>query len=416
MVDLHSAALASNLVTAQSNADHRNELQGLIASRIQAAPQQRISFATFMDWALYEPRLGYYAANHQKIGAGGDFVTAPHLGADFGELLAEQFLDLWISLDCPAVFQVVEMGAGQGLVAGDVLRYLGDRTTNPRYAMFWHALQYSIIEKAPAFIAEQQHRLKPFAQMPNKFTWHTWADIPEKSITGCFFSNELVDALPVHRIEIQSGQVQEIYVTVNDSLQFTEVVAAPSIPALQEYIDHLEIDLQSYPNGYRSEINLAALDWLSMVARKLSLGYLLTIDYGYTTAQYYSPQRNQGTLQCYYQQAHHTDPYWAVGHQDITAHVNFTALEQAGQRLGLTPAAYTQQGLFLMALGLGDRLTANATTDVNFMEILRRREALHGLINPLGLGGFGVLLQGTSNTPTLQQYPFQGFRQMASGC
>jgi SAM-dependent MidA family methyltransferase len=400
------------------------QLRRRIASRIAESPQRQVAFAAFMDWALYEPELGYYAAQRQKIGAGGDFVTSPHLGADFGELLAEQFLDLWISLDRPSLFQVVEMGAGQGLIAADVLGYLRDRTFQlpaSDYTAFWEALQYIIIEKASAFIAEQQYGLKPFAAQ-NKITWKTWGEIPNQSITGCFFSNELVDAFPVHRVEIQSGQVQEVYVAIaahpesadptSVPVQFTEVVAPPSTPVLQAYLENFDLDLSSYPNGYRSEINLAALDWIATVAQKLSHGYLLTIDYGYTAAQYYSPQRRQGTLQCYYQQAHHEDPYWAIGQQDITAHVNFTALEQQGKQLGLKHISYVQQGLFLMALGLGDRLNLNAASAANFMDILRRREALHALINPLGLGGFGVLLQGTAGTPSLEEYPFKGIKSI----
>ncbi|WP_404785441.1 class I SAM-dependent methyltransferase [Altericista sp. CCNU0014] len=392
-------------------------LRRRIASRIAESPQQRVTFAAFMDWALYEPALGYYAAQRQKIGAGGDFVTSPHLGADFGELLAEQFLDLWLSLGRPIPFHVVEMGAGQGLIAADVLNYLRESSRQSPAsdcAAFWEALQYVIIEKATAFIAEQRYSLKSF-EADRKLTWKTWPEIPDRSITGCFFSNELVDAFPVHRIEIQAGQVREIYVAIadpaSDSIRFAEVVAPPSTPALQKYLEMLDLDLASYPNGYRSEINLAALDWLKTVAQKLACGYILTIDYGYTAAQYYSPQRSQGTLQCYYQQAHHEDPYWAVGQQDITAHVNFTALERQGENLGLQNIARVQQGLFLMALGLGDRLDRNAASAVNFMEILRRREALHALANPLGLGGFGVLLQGTAKTPCLDRYAFKGFKK-----
>ena len=417
----------SQPATSKVTADDTS-LRCCIAARIAETPQQRVTFATFMEWALYEPELGYYIAQRQKIGAGGDFVTSPHLGADFGELLAEQFLDLWTSLERPSVFQVVEMGAGQGLIAADVLGYLCDRSTlishpssNPDYTAFWNALEYIIIEKASVLIAEQQHKLKPFAA-DHKITWKTWEDISNQSITGCFFSNELVDAFPVHRIEIQTGRVQEVFVTVAahpmsatpvlDPIQFTEVVAEPSTPALQQYLESLNLDLASYPDGYRSEINLAALDWLATVSQKLSHGYVLTIDYGYTAAQYYSPQRHQGTLQCYYQQAHHEDPYWAVGQQDITAHVNFTALQQQGKQLGLQNISYVQQGLFLMALGLGDRLNLNAASAVNFMDILRRREALHALINPLGLGGFGVLLQGTAKTPSLKEYPFKGIKSI----
>jgi SAM-dependent MidA family methyltransferase len=399
---------------AQSNIQGFNDLLHLIASRIAESGDRRITFADYMDWALYEPKLGYYTAQRQKIGAGGDFVTSPHLGADFGELLGEQFLDLWCSLGRPSPFHIVEMGAGQGLIAADVLHYLHRQSADSDYAAFWKALEYIIIEKASILIAEQQHTLKAFVA-EHKITWKTWEEIPNHSITGCFFSNELVDAFPVHRIEIQSGKVQEVYVAVSaasDPILLAEIVAEPSTPALQRYLERLDLDITSYPDGYRSEINLAALDWQTTVAQKLLHGYVLTIDYSYTAAQYYSPQRSQGTLQCYFQQAHHEDPYWAVGQQDITAHVNFTALEQQGQKLGLHNTAYVQQGLFLMVLGLGDRLNQNAASSANFMDILRRREALHALINPLGLGGFGVLLQGTAGTPRLEEYPFKGFKGM----
>jgi SAM-dependent MidA family methyltransferase len=399
----------------QSNISVSSDLLSLIASRISESPGKRITFADYMDWALYEPELGYYAAQRQKIGAGGDFVTSPHLGADFGELLGEQFLDLWRSLGRPSPFHIVEMGAGQGLIAADVLKYLYHQCSNSDDSAFWNALEYIIIEKASVLVAEQQQHLKAFAA-EHKITWKTWEEIPSHSITGCFFSNELVDAFPVHRIEVRSGKVQEVYVTVSDAASnpvlLAEIVAEPSTPVLQRYLKQLDVDIASYPDGYRSEINLAALDWQTTVARRLLRGYVLTIDYGYTAAQYYSPQRSEGTLQCYFQQAHHEDPYWAVGQQDITAHVNFTALEQQGERLGLHNIAYVQQGLFLMALGLGDRLNLNAASAANFMDILRRREALHALINPLGLGGFGVLLQGTAGTPRLDEYPFKGFKCM----
>jgi SAM-dependent MidA family methyltransferase len=388
------------------------ELRSLITQRILESPQQRIPFAAFMDWALYEPKLGYYNAERQKIGAGGDFVTSSHLGADFGELLAEQFLDLWLSLGCLETFQLVEMGAGQGLVAKDVLSYLSDRATqspDSHYEKFWQALQYIIIEKATPLIQEQRFLLKDFAA--EKVSWKQWQDISDESIVGCCFSNELVDALPIHLFEVKSGQLQEVYVTVetDPSLpHFKEILSSPSLPHLESYLENLDIDLATYPDGYRSEIGLAALDWLSTVAQKLSWGYVLTIDYGHTAAQYYSLQRDRGTLQCYYQQAHHNDPYWNIGHQDLTAHVNFTALQQHGADCGLETIAFTQQGLFLMALGLGERFSSNATGS-DLGQILRRRDALHGLINPMGLGGFGVLLQGKNSTPSIEQYPFRGF-------
>jgi SAM-dependent MidA family methyltransferase len=387
-------------------ATHNATLCRLIAQRINQQPQQQITFADYMNWVLYEPEQGYYAANAVQIGAQGDFFTAPHLGSDFGELIAEQCCQMWQHLNSPDSFTLVEMGAGQGLIAMDVLRHLQHRAaTDPIYAGFWAALQYIIVEKAAALIAEQKHHLQAFQDKPHKLQWLTLTEIPQNSITGCLFSNELVDALPVHQIMIQGGELLEVYVQAKEiaisdidpkNPIFQEQYGQPSTPKLSAYLDWMEIDYRQLPEGYRSEINLAALKWLGEAAGKLKQGYLLTIDYGYSADQYYSPARQQGTLQCYRHHACHNNPYLYVGRQDITSHVNFTALEHHGKTLGLENLGRTQQGLFLMALGLGDRLvTNNNTADLTQLsKVLRRREAIHCLINPMGLGGFQVLAQG----------------------
>ena len=185
--------------------DHNLALGNLIAQRIQASSQGRITFAEYMESVLYEPGQGYYTVNKDKIGAAGDFFTSPHLGRDFGELLAEQFYEMWQRLERPVPFTLVEMGAGQGLIAADVLSYV-----EAKYPQFRAALKYRIVERAAALIAEQQQRLKRFA---DTLQWCSLAEIKPDSITGCFFSNELVDALPVHRIEVDQGQLQEVYVS-----------------------------------------------------------------------------------------------------------------------------------------------------------------------------------------------------------
>jgi SAM-dependent MidA family methyltransferase len=179
------------------------------------------------------------------------------------------------------------------------------------------------------------------------------------------------------------------------NLQFVEVTGEPSTPQLAEYLDLVGIDLAEnvYEDDYRSEINLAALDWLSIVADRLQRGYVLTIDYGYSASRYYNPRRSQGTLQCYYHHRHHNNPYINIGHQDITAHIDFTALERWGERCRLAKVGFTQQALFLMALGLGDRISTLSHQEVSISQLLQRRDALHQLINPSGLGGFGVLVQ-----------------------
>ncbi|MEG4486557.1 class I SAM-dependent methyltransferase [Microcoleus sp. D2_18a_B4] len=382
--------------------DSNPDLCALIGERIAATPQQRITFAEYMDWALYHPQHGYYNSDRPSIGKQGDFITSSHWGADFAEVLADQFVEMWEFLvsgaleeDRPFNFAIVEMGAGRGNFAENVLQYL-----QRQHPDFFHILEYIIIEVSPGLQAEQRQTLADIKCVK----WCNWDEIVNNSIVGCFFSNELVDALPVHQFILEEGQVREIYVAAEtpkneqEEIKFVEVVGEVSTPKIAEYLDLVGIDLSAsvYGDGYRSEVNLAALDWMSTVAQKLQRGYLLTIDYGYPAHRYYNPRRREGTLQCYYRHRYHSNPYINVGRQDLTAHVNFTALERQGELCGLDVVGFTQQALFLMALGLGDRIASLSTNDAEVLDVatfLRRREALHQLIDPMGLGGFGVLVQ-----------------------
>jgi SAM-dependent MidA family methyltransferase len=400
--------LQNGMTARQLDIDNSNPLLcALIAHQIHHRPQQRLTFADYMDLALYHPEYGYYATNQANIGVEGDFVTSAHLGADFGELLAEQFVQMWHLLKQPSPFHLIEMGAGQGVLAYDILRYL-----HRHHFPCFEAVDYIIVEKSTAMMGEQQQRLQSLANSLGHLRWSSWDNIAPDSIVGCCFSNELVDAFSVHQICVKSSQLQEVYVTLENELvtekatdsstmqpSFVEVIGELSTPQLSQYFDLIGIQIPSpsYPDGYRTEVNLAALDWINTIADRLHQGYVLTIDYGYPATRYYSPARSHGTLQCYYQQSHHSDPYRHVGRQDITAHVDFTALERQGELRGLKTVGFTQQGLFLMALGLGDRLAALSDPMVNenqsINDILRRRDALHALMNPMGLGSFGVLIQ-----------------------
>ena len=401
--------------------DSHSPLCQIIAHRIITSPQKRITFAEYMDMVLYHPEHGYYCSDAIKIGfRGNDFFTSASLGADFGELLAKQFYQMWEILDKPIHFDLVEMGAGQGILASHILNYI-----QQEYPDFFAAVKYIIVEKSQSLKQEQQQRLQDFA-----VDWCNLEEIPSKSINGCFFSNELVDAFPVHQFILAAGELREIYVTLAElnpeisEIQiirnplFIEVIGEPSTPQLGEYFKLVGIDLSqnTYENGYRSEINLAALNWLGIVADCLERGYVLTIDYGYPAHRYYNPRRSQGTLQCYYQHRHHDNPYINIGQQDITAHVDFTALSSWGERCGLKNMGWTQQGLFLMALGIGERfslseverLAALSSQQQPISQLLQRREGLHQLINPSGLGNFGVLVQSRGLTEQEASQPLQG--------
>jgi SAM-dependent MidA family methyltransferase len=376
-----------------SNFPHSEPLREIISEQMSLSPQQRITFAQYMDLVLYHPQYGYYGSGQVAIGAEGDFFTSSSLGADFGQLWAEQFLEIAEILGFPQPFYLVEVGAGLGYFANDVLNYLQEKSPT-----LYNSLAYIVIENCQILAEKQKSFLENHHHV---IAWKTWQEIEDNSLTGCIFSNELIDAFPVHQVVFCQGKLKEIY--LNNQLQ--EVIAPLSTDKILEYFEFLSINISS--ENYRTEVNLAALDWLENVANKLKKGYVITVDYGYSAEKYYHPQRYQGTLQCYWQHQRHNDPYRYLGYQDITTHVNFTALEKQGLQVGLETLGFTKQGMALMALGLGDKLAELSTRKYDLPKILQRRDALHQLIDPAGLGNFGVLIQGKGISTTLralQQY------------
>ena len=367
-----------------------------LAYYLQQQPDRRVTFAQYMEWALYDPEQGYYS-QRVSLGKGGDFFTAAHLGPDFGELLAVQLAEMWQRLGQPQRFTVLEMGAGDGRMAADIVGFL-----ERQFPACFGALHYGIVERSPQLQQRQRASLEPWLDSKSaEIRWYSWEEVPHLAVTGCFLSNELVDALPVHRVQVQGGQLQEVYVTWDEAQnRAIEVLDQLSNPDLEQYFQDLGLNLTQapYPEGYGTEVNLAARQWLQTVSQGLERGYVVTIDYGYEADRYYQPSRTQGTLQAYTQHRRHNDPYAAPGHQDLTAHVNFTALERWGEAVGLQRLGRVPQGFFLMALGVGDRLAAlsdPATAPRSFAELLQRRDALHQLIDmsSSGLGKFEVLIQ-----------------------
>lgn len=366
----------------------------IIHEKITHSAQQKITFAEYMNTVLYHPIYGYYCADGVKIGSQGDFFTASSLGSDFGEMLARQVIEIWQHLSYPNPFILIEMGAGSGQLASDILQ-----TIEKEKPELLKKLHYWIIETSESLIQQQKKQLNEWQKTIN-LQWKTWAEIPDNSLIGCLFSNELVDAFPVHRIKIEKEKLQEIYVTISEN-KIEEITGELSTPSIIDYFQLIKLDFPSpaYPDSYETEVNLSALDWLKTIARKLHRGYLITIDYGYPAPKYYHPQRYQGTLNCYYQHRHHHNPYVNLGYQDITAHVDFTALECQGELSGLKKVGLTQQGLFLMALGLGEKFKELSQGKFDLQTILHCRDQLHQLINPTGLGGFTVLVQSKGLTP-----------------
>jgi SAM-dependent MidA family methyltransferase len=287
-----------------------NPLEEIIIDKIKR--EGPITFETFMDMALYWPGLGYYSSGKNVIGRAGDFYTSPHLHPAFGAMLARQLMEMWMLMGKPAVFHAVEIGAGAGYLCKDILDYLHKPTSRDKDE-FLTALRYVIVEPFSHFEEKQREIVGDFA---GNITWVR--SLKESQITGCIFSNELLDAFPVHLVEMED-ELKEIYVDFNGK-EFVEVKDKVSSPELTIYLKEFSVHMQE---GYKTEINLRIKGWLEEASAALSKGFLLTIDYGYSEREYYSEERTKGTLLCYHKHQYNENPYRDIGDQDITAHVIF---------------------------------------------------------------------------------------------
>lgn len=374
--------------------------QLLAEIRAEIAATGPIPFARFMDLALYHPKYGYYVRpvddpTQERIGWSGDFYTSSDVHPILGQALARQAQQLDTLLGHPDPFTVVEMGAGKGLLARDFLTACRNAPANLR-----DRLRYILIERSAAMRTQQQNNLAPWVGQAGRVAWlDRLEDLPPDSVTGLFFSNELVDALPVHRLAVLDGRPQEVYVEYRDE-RFSEVYR-PLSNELTAYLREGGINL---PDGYRAEINLDAVDWMTQVAQVMARGAVLTIDYGHTAEDLYGPDRKNGTFLCYYHQTTSEDAYDRVGEQDMTAHVDFTALAQTGQQAGLDVTGFTNQMSFLIGLGAEQLLESLQPESPEFYA------AIH-LLRPDGMGRtFKVLIQHKGMAkPELDGLKFQPF-------
>ncbi|MBX3236372.1 MAG: SAM-dependent methyltransferase [Nitrospiraceae bacterium] len=358
-----------------------------------------IPFARFMELALYHPQFGYYVrpveASKERIGWSGDFYTSSDVHPILGQALAKQAWQLDEALGHPNPFTVVEMGPGKGLLARDFLAACAHAP-----AGFRDRLRYVLIERSASMRTQQQQNLAPWLGEAGQVAWiDRLADLPQQSVTGLFFSNELVDAFPVHRLAVLDGRPQELWVDYRDG-RFVETYR-PMSDALSAYLRDGQISL---PDGYRTEINLAALDWMTQVAQVMDRGVVLTIDYGHTADDLYGPERKQGTFLCYYSQTTTEDAFDRVGYQDMTAHVDFTALARIGARAGLEVTGFTNQMSFLIGLGMEQMLESLPPESPEFFAAIQ-------LLRPDGMGRtFKILVQHTGMPkPELDGLKFQPF-------
>jgi SAM-dependent MidA family methyltransferase len=353
-------------------------LAELLADRIRRFGP--ITFADYMRECLYHPVHGYYSKAESKRFA--DYYTSVDVHPIFARLLAWQFAEMWQSLGQPEEFTLVEAGAGVGRFATQVLDFCQVKL---RY--FYGALRYVAVERSAsrreqATVAAQRHATA------GKFT--TSAEVPAHIAAGCFFSNELVDALPVHRVMMDGGAMKEILVDFRDG-RFVDVAAPVSTCAITEYFAAQGITLCE---GQHAEAGLEACDWITEVGRRLARGYVLTIDYGHPASDLFDDQHMRGTLLAYQNHRVSEEFYASPGEQDLTAHVNFTALESWGKRSGLEKAGFTSQTAFLLALGQGNEFADLYDDGQTDAERTKARLQLKTLIHPEGMGErFQVLIQ-----------------------
>ncbi len=310
----------------------------------------KITFAEFMQHALYAPHIGYYNAPNVILGPQGDFITAPELGGVFAKCLAVQCAEILHTLPQK---NILEFGAGTGKLAGDLLD-----------ALTQHNIQldnYLILELSPSLRQRQQDLIAQ--KYPQYRHLITWLDrLPATTIDGIFLANEVIDAMPVARFYFANDKLQEYLVCEHENM-FSLVTAAPTQRLHAAFIAAKITKHISQP--YSSECNLWLPAWLTSLAACLHTGAILLCDYGFPRAEYYHPQRNTGTLMCHHRHRSHSNPFVYVGLQDITAHVDFTTVAEIASECGLNLAGYTNLASFLLNCGLTEYATEAISREIN---------------------------------------------------
>jgi SAM-dependent MidA family methyltransferase len=349
-------------------------LQHLIAADIERNAGA-ISFARYMELALYAPGLGYYSGGSAKLGKDGDFTTAPELTPLFGAALARVAAAI-IAQSAP---RILEFGAGTGKLAFDILTEMA--------AMGVDVERYCIVELSGELRARQQDKLRDFPQV-------VWLDEFPDAFDGVVFGNEVLDAMPVHLITKHPQGWQELQVTVREGrFDYLETPAGPELLAQieRQVGGHAEL-----PVGYVTEVHGVACGFMATLGRMLRNGganAAFLFDYGFPAHEYYLGMRATGTLMCHYRHHAHADPFYYPGLQDITAHVDFTAMALAAQDAGIEVLGYLNQSGFLIGAGIGELLLRTDPSDIQ--AYLPQAGALQKLVSPAEMGElFKVLAVG----------------------
>ncbi|HEX7495407.1 MAG TPA: SAM-dependent methyltransferase [Candidatus Limnocylindrales bacterium] len=387
---------------ADDSAGRSAELADLIRAEIEAAPDGRITFARFMERALYEPRLGYYRQRADRPTDAGDFLTAPETHPIFGRTIARRIEEMWVDLGRPSPFGLIEHGAGSGTLGLSVL----DGFRRHGADDLLRSIRYEPVESNPYRLADLHQRFQKVgfadrlaSSSPDGTAGGTASEGPVP-VTGVILANEFLDALPVHRVVVRGGKLLELFVVWRDGAdgsasRFAEVVAEPSIPELAARLADDGIEPGQMAEGQVAEICLGLEPWLDEVAARLARGFVLVIDYGYPAAELYGPRRLAGSLLGYRSHRVVDDPFADVGLTDLTAHVDFTAVQRLAARRGFGSAGLTTQQEFLVAAGLESELRAlQASPELTLTDYARARSGIVRMLDPRHMGRFRVLTLG----------------------
>jgi SAM-dependent MidA family methyltransferase/putative methionine-R-sulfoxide reductase with GAF domain len=364
------------------------ELLSLLHRRIQE--RGRITFAGFMQAALYEPRLGRYCRPHPPMGPDGDYITSPEVDEAFGRILGRAVAELFGRLTPPGEglpLSIIEMGPGRGTLCRDLLRGLSEEAP-----AIHRSVRYTLVESSEPLAQHQRSLLADEPSSEGRVEWKSWEELRGGApISGCIIANEFLDALPVHLVEWRGGALREIYVKAGEEGALAEEAGDPSTPELGEYFRRLGITLDE---GQRAEVNLQALAWARQAAGVLGRGYAVVIDYGHDAEELYSERHHAGTLLGYRNHRLVTDPLATPGEQDLTSHVDFTSVAAEAARAGFGASGRTTQRNLLVCMGLPAMIARLAQSEgPGEGGRIAKRFALHTLMSPAGMGAtFKVLM------------------------
>ena len=351
-----------------------------------------IDFHEYMQMALYDPEFGYYASGQIRFGESGDFITAPMIGPHFAQCIARQCAEILNSIEqqvsARQVRCILEFGAGTGHMATDILQYFESNQ--------WSLDRYLIIEPNAGLAARQKQRIvSKCPQLIGRVKW--LKEIPRGGFCGVVLANEVLDAMPVSRFQMDERGVAKKMGVVNFKGELKDKISdMPVDSILQERLSCHELDF-----GYQGDAGLYAEAWVKTVGESIDNGVILLIDYGFPRREFYHWDRNKGTLMCHYKHQSHADPYLYPGLQDITAHIDFTSMAEAGIAVGMEVSGFASQGAFLLSLGLLEQLDSDTVT----VDSLNASQEIKKLTLPHEMGELFKVLALTKN----YNQPMSGF-------